>query len=263
MLTGLDGRSGPVSTICSFRCRVSSPFWLMSPRCGCDGDLQNVDTVRYLPYSLGKPWVSQVCSLHESPYLIQSLVSSVYFVWLRSETNLVKMKMPPSSLLRTLFLVSAVAGSAIAELTFVATARQGDREIPSSELEFVRTAPRRHQRNFHGEPSQTETETVELGKRDITAYGPSWCGASQQLASPEQLSSVYGVFSVPNLKLRAGLSAPQNAAAWVGVDGGSCNRALLQAGVTTLVSEKRGEPPLLFFFCRCLFPSSCWSLLQF
>ncbi|KAJ4417076.1 hypothetical protein N0V85_002012 [Neurospora sp. IMI 360204] len=130
-----------------------------------------------------------------------------------------------------------MTGSAIAEMTFVATARQGDREIPSSELEFGRTAPRRHQRNFHGEPSQTETETVELGKRDITAYGPSWCGASQQLASPEQLSSVYGVFSVPNLKLRAGLSAPQNAAAWVGVDGGSCNRALLQAGVTTLIAS--------------------------
>ncbi|KAK1776922.1 peptidase A4 family-domain-containing protein [Copromyces sp. CBS 386.78] len=142
-----------------------------------------------------------------------------------------------SSLLRTLFLLSAVAGSAIAELTFVATARQGDREIPSSELKFIRTTPRPRHPNLHGGPGQTETGTGELGKRDITAYGPSWCGASQQLAAPEQLSSVYGIFSVPNLKLRAGLSAPQNAAAWVGVDGDSCNRALLQVGVTTLINS--------------------------
>ncbi|KAK3951436.1 peptidase A4 family-domain-containing protein [Pseudoneurospora amorphoporcata] len=145
--------------------------------------------------------------------------------------------MPPSSLLRTLFLLLAVAGSAIAELTFVATARQGDREIPSSELKFIRTTPRPRHPNLHGGPGQTETGTGELGKRDITAYGPSWCGASQQLAAPEQLSSVYGIFNVPKLKLRAGLSAPQNAAAWGGVDGDSCNRALLQVGVTTLINS--------------------------
>lgn len=146
--------------------------------------------------------------------------------------------MPPSSLLRTFVLLSAVASTAIAELTFVATATQDGREIPSSELKFVRHEPRRHNRNFHREPNETQPEAGGLGKRDITAYGPSWCGASQQLASPEQISSVYGVFTVPNLKLRTGLKAPQNAAAWVGVDGGSCNRALLQAGVTTLVGHR-------------------------
>lgn len=163
----------------------------------------------------------------------------MHLLWPRPQ-SLGQAKMPPSSLLRTLFLLSAVAGSAIAELTSVATARQGDSEIPSSELKFVRTAPRppRHP-NVHGGSGQTgtetETETGGLGKRDITAYGPSWYGASQQLVSPEELSSVYGVFTVPNLKLRPGLKAPQNAAAWVGVDGDSCNRALLQVGVTTLV----------------------------
>ena len=93
--------------------------------------------------------------------------------------------MPPPSLLRTLFLLSAVAGSAIAELTFTATAKQGDREIPSSEFEFVRTTPRAPHRHIHGDAGRTETG--ELGKRDLTVYGDSWSALETS-----QVKSSYG-----------------------------------------------------------------------
>lgn len=49
--------------------------------------------------------------------------------------------------------------------------------------------------------------------------------------------SSFSYFTAPNLRLRPKTPQPQYAAAWVGIDGASCNQALLQAGVTTVLNS--------------------------
>jgi hypothetical protein len=64
----------------------------------------------------------------------------------------------------------------------------------------------------------------------------NWCGATLSTTADDPISSVFAYFQTPNLSLVDSEAAPQYAAAWVGIDGASCQSAMVQAGVTTVVS---------------------------
>jgi hypothetical protein len=55
---------------------------------------------------------------------------------------------------------------------------------------------------------------------------------------------VSGIFSTPSLTIRPSEPIPQFAAAWIGIDGASCQQALLQAGTQTVACLH----PILFIF---------------
>ncbi|KAK0630264.1 peptidase A4 family-domain-containing protein [Bombardia bombarda] len=164
------------------------------------------------------------------------------------------------------FIVSLVmVWSVVAELSFVATAEREGKMVDMSSLEFVPMPPMRHRR--HGPPSQPSddfpsddfpsdlVDPRHKGRRNDgggsnsndgynpnpISYSGNWCGASQHVNSSDQISNAFAYFTTPDLKLRDGMSAPQFAAAWVGIDGASCRSVLLQAGVTTVVNSNGGQ----------------------
>ncbi|KAK3694468.1 peptidase A4 family-domain-containing protein [Podospora appendiculata] len=145
------------------------------------------------------------------------------------------------SSVRSFLLSLVVARSVVAELSFIATARQGNTVVKISDSDFVPTVPRRH-RN-HGPPSNTtvSTNTTMSRRSDPVSYSGNWCGASQHSTSADQITNIFGYFTVPDLTLRKGIAAPQFAAAWLGIDGASCRKSLLQAGVTTVVNSNGGQ----------------------
>lgn len=138
------------------------------------------------------------------------------------------------SSVRSIFLASLVASTATAQLSFVASVQQEGQDVDASSLNFVPIPPLRHRKHdsrpHHGHSRE---------ERDLISYSSNWCGASQHASRSDGVASVFGYFTVPDLKLRSGVPAPQFAAAWVGIDGAECNSTLLQAGVTTVVRKRR------------------------
>lgn len=133
---------------------------------------------------------------------------------------------------RSIFLAALAATAVTAELSFVASVQQdGHEDVDAAALlKFVPIPPSRHRK--HASPSRHGDSRAG---RDLVSYSANWCGASQHVPQSEEISSVIGYFTVPDLTLRPTSPAPQFAAAWVGIDGAQCNTTLLQAGVTTIV----------------------------
>jgi hypothetical protein len=144
----------------------------------------------------------------------------------------------------SLILASVLSRMAAAELTFSATAVQRGKEVDTSGLEFVPIPPRSRSHFRQGGTNSTagfpgghkNLRDNDNTKRAAISYSSDWCGVSQHSTSNNPITSVYGIFSAPNLSQRPGYSYPQYGAAWVGIDGASCQTALLQAGITTVVS---------------------------
>ena len=136
------------------------------------------------------------------------------------------------------------ASSAAAQLTFSASAVQHGKEVDISSLEFTPIAPRSrsHVRNTGGNSTATHTgrreEHRNHEKRTSVGFSSNWCGISQRAPSNDPITSVSGYFTAPNLSSRTG-TYPEYGAAWIGIDGQSCSQALLQAGITTVVSLPR------------------------
>lgn len=137
------------------------------------------------------------------------------------------------SLGRQLLVGSLAVWSAAAELSFSAQSIHADGEVRAlSNKDFNPVPPRQRWQHTAHRHNATWKET-----RDLVSYSGSWCGASQHSTKGEKIVNAYGSFTTPYLKLRDGLPAPQYAAAWVGIDGAECKKALLQAGVTTVVGR--------------------------
>ena len=145
---------------------------------------------------------------------------------------------------RDLLLGLLAASSVAAELSFVAKAYREDTSADiSSALDFVPVPPR--QRWRHGSRYRSNAR----GKRDPVSYSGNWCGASQHTdPAADPIVNAFSFFTAPDLRLRDKIPPPQFAAAWVGIDGASCKSALLQAGVTTIVSRCR-SPSIAAYFC--------------
>lgn len=142
-----------------------------------------------------------------------------------------------------LLLVLVLSGSAVADLTFSATAVSRGKKVDwkASGLDFV---PIPQRSRFHHHRGDNDTTTPDEGghhnhKRLSASLSSNWCGISQKAPkSGDPITNVYGVFSAPDLTARPGYSYPQFGSAWIGIDGGSCQTALLQAGITTVVGPE-------------------------
>jgi len=134
---------------------------------------------------------------------------------------------------RQLLVGSLAIWAASAELSFSAQSVQADGEWQAlSQTEFKPVPPRQRWRH---NATHRHNATWRAEGRDIISHSGSWCGASQHSTRSDRIVNAYGTFQTPNLKIRKGVPAPQYAAAWVGIDGAECKKALLQAGVTTVV----------------------------
>ncbi|KAH6619355.1 protease [Chaetomium sp. MPI-SDFR-AT-0129] len=145
------------------------------------------------------------------------------------------------SFVRSVSLASLIASSVVsAQLSFVASIQQAGKDVEVPNLDFIRKPAQGHRRHasrkHHGYHQDNKAE-----ERDVTSYSSNWCGASQHTTPSDGISNIIGYFTVPDLKLRPGIPAPQFAAAWVGIDGAECNSTLLQAGVTTIVNSDGGQ----------------------
>ena len=138
------------------------------------------------------------------------------------------------SLVHSLLVTALMIWSAVADLRYVATLEQDGRVVDASHIEFVKTPPLRHGR--HGRHASSRRDA---SAKDNISYSDNWCGVSHRSTPSDPVSNIFGYFTVPDLKLRPGIPAPQFAAAWIGVDGAKCNSTMLQAGVTTVVSQKK------------------------
>ena len=134
------------------------------------------------------------------------------------------------------FVIAGLAGAvcqwATAQLTFEAELYQDGKAVDASDLAFVRVPLKEYRR--HDPVGHALDEQGQ--KRGQLSSSGNWCGATQHSTTSNPISSVSGYFVTPSLSLRAGIPAPQSAAAWVGIDGASCQTALLQTGVTVTVS---------------------------
>ncbi|KAL2137303.1 hypothetical protein VTI74DRAFT_5034 [Chaetomium olivicolor] len=140
------------------------------------------------------------------------------------------------SSIRSIVICSLLASTITAELSFVASVQHEGQDAEALDISFVPIPPLRHRK--HGSQAHHSHSRVQ---RDLISYSSNWCGASQHTSHSDGFASVFGYFTVPDLKLRSGVAAPQYAAAWVGIDGAECNSTLLQAGVTTVVNSNGGQ----------------------
>ncbi|KAL0475173.1 hypothetical protein QR685DRAFT_602480 [Neurospora intermedia] len=83
-----------------------------------------------------------------------------------------------------------VAASAIAGSIFVATAKQGEREVIGAERKFVRTSPKRQNRNLHGGPGKTVYGDFQRVESE-TAHGWLRMNGDQQLRIPSRAFPMY------------------------------------------------------------------------
>ncbi|KAI1856801.1 hypothetical protein JX265_011442 [Neoarthrinium moseri] len=75
------------------------------------------------------------------------------------------------------------------------------------------------------------------GKRNSTGASGNWCGGLQHTPSTNKFTGISAYFAAPNLLSRPNTPYPQHAASWIGIDGASCQTALLQAGTTTSLDQ--------------------------
>jgi hypothetical protein len=138
------------------------------------------------------------------------------------------------------------ASAAAAELTFTATAVHGGEEVDISAAAFVKMPPRSRPHLRWAGANSTGAPGKSHPRGNSISLSPTWCGLSQHYVdSSDPITNVYGAFTAPNLHDRTG-TYPQSVAAWVGIDGASCQQALLQAGITTIVCTCRPFPPLSY-----------------
>ncbi|KAB5578824.1 hypothetical protein GE09DRAFT_561910 [Coniochaeta sp. 2T2.1] len=140
------------------------------------------------------------------------------------------------------------ASVAAAEMSYTVTATQGGKRIDASHLtlEAIPWKSRTHSRwssttNSTSSSSpgghkshRSSSSSSEIDKRAPISYSSDWCGISKRGPSNDPIKTVVGSFTAPNLRDRTG-TYPQFGAAWVGIDGASCQSTLVQAGVTTIV----------------------------
>lgn len=146
-----------------------------------------------------------------------------------------------------LLLASVLSGSALADLTFDIMAVSQGKEIDwkAAGLEIV-PIPQRS-RFHHHEGNSTAAAGQHPHQKRASTSG-NWCGISQKVQSNrDTLSSVYGYFQAPNLSFRPGYPYPQWASAWIGMDGGTCNSALLQSGVTVVLNSNGQQSASAWF----------------
>lgn len=132
-----------------------------------------------------------------------------------------------------LLVPSILAWTAAAELTFSATAIHAGKQVDTSGLEFLPIPPRSH--HHRNSSSPLSRSRPRPGKRAAVSYSDNWCGVSQHTTAANPITGVSGVFSTPSLTIRPSEPIPQFAAAWIGIDGASCQNSLLQAGTSTVV----------------------------
>lgn len=139
-----------------------------------------------------------------------------------------------------LFLASVLSGSALADISWSATVVSKGKKIDwiDSGLEFVPIPPKSHYNHPHRGGNHTANEEHnDIDKRATISYSSTWCGISQRTPrSADPVTNVFGFFSAPDLTERPGFAYPQLGAAWVGIDGGTCQSSLAQAGIQTIVS---------------------------
>lgn len=149
----------------------------------------------------------------------------------------------------SLLFAAVVSRMAAAELSFTASAVHQGRKVDTSGLEFVPIPPRSKGHFRHGNGTYSGRNSTSGGgghhRRSSVSSSSDWCGVSQHSTAQNPITSVYGVFSAPSLSFRPNLPYPQSGAAWVGIDGASCQTALLQAGITTVVCPR--QPHLMTF----------------
>ncbi|KAJ9151636.1 Protease [Coniochaeta hoffmannii] len=147
-----------------------------------------------------------------------------------------------------LLLPLLFASAAAAELTFTASTVQDGKEVDVSTKDFVKMPPRsRPHHRWRGTNSTGGSSSSEHKRATSISLSSTWCGMSQKHAdSQDPIKTVFGAFQAPNLHDRTG-TYPQFAAAWVGIDGSSCQQALLQAGVTTTLNSNGGQSASAWF----------------
>lgn len=156
-----------------------------------------------------------------------------------------------SSILSLLAASLTIWATTVAGLGFTAKFEKDGKEIDPSKLDFVKAPATRHwhrqwkNRHHNGTSSGTGGPTSRRdngkpGKEDIS-YSENWCGAAHRTTASDPVQNIFAYFTVPDLKLRPNIPAPQFAAAWVGIDGAKCNWTMLQAGVTTVVNSNGGQ----------------------
>ncbi|KAJ5615883.1 hypothetical protein N7537_000997 [Penicillium hordei] len=116
---------------------------------------------------------------------------------------------------------TTILGAALLTTSVIAT--------PFTERRAARHAARA---NHTGRPA-SKLDTLELaspGGTSDTEYSTNWSGA---VLHGTGYTSVTGEFTVPKPKLPSGTSPSEKtcASAWVGIDGDTCNSAILQTGV--------------------------------
>ncbi|KAK4672698.1 hypothetical protein QC763_105370 [Podospora pseudopauciseta] len=138
--------------------------------------------------------------------------------------------------------ISLITTTGVTGLEFTVSLEENGKAADASKLQFVKIPPLKHRRRGHRNTTVATGQhvTAKRGNNDIS-YSDNWCGASSRSNDADPIRNVFGYFTVPDLKLRAGIPPPQYAAAWIGIDGAKCNQTLLQAGVTTVVNSNGGQ----------------------
>ncbi|TFK87241.1 aspergillopepsin [Polyporus arcularius HHB13444] len=112
--------------------------------------------------------------------------------------------------------------------------------IPTSEQRFAQRAARRATGFAHQSQPNTLSEgtaqTNLVTNTSHVAYSPNWAGAVL-VADTATYTSVTGSFVVPTPSEPSGGSGTYSASAWVGIDGDTCQTAILQTGVDFTVSD--------------------------
>lgn len=82
------------------------------------------------------------------------------------------------------------------------------------------------------------TANVHGPKNRRISYSTNWAGAVLQ---GSDISTAIGTFTIPNVKVPSGGSSSTlySTAAWVGIDGSSCQSAILQAGVDISIQNSK------------------------
>ncbi|RPD55201.1 aspergillopepsin [Lentinus tigrinus ALCF2SS1-7] len=111
--------------------------------------------------------------------------------------------------------------------------------VPTSKERFAQRAARRAAGFSH----QSQPKTLSQGSAQANLitnnshvdYSPNWGGAVL-VANTATYTSVTGTFVVPTPSEPSGESGSHSASAWVGIDGDTCQTAILQTGLDFTVS---------------------------
>ncbi|KAI0040157.1 hypothetical protein FA95DRAFT_1503242 [Auriscalpium vulgare] len=108
---------------------------------------------------------------------------------------------------------------------------------PSRGARMESRLSRRREGAHLSRPIQREESSNLIGGGNVTnvEYSSNWAGAVWESASGTY-KSVTGTFVVPTPKAPSGGSGTYSASAWVGIDGDTCDTAILQTGIDFTIS---------------------------